>query len=232
MMPWFVWKNKNSLQDFGIWVSKFPKRVKAEERHDEVEIPGRAGTVIMLEGDDVYAPYSTEMVVTARNEIPIDRVLEWLRGSGNLILSTERDKARAAHIVGEVDFERVGNSLQQATIPFLFQPFRVSTHPEQDICKTTASEGSITNPGDVASLPVVSITGSGNNTVTIAGNAMTFTGISGTIIVDCDAQIITKDNAIWTGSFTGDFWKLAKGKNTITQTGEMEISIAPHWRWF
>ena len=232
----FIWKGKNSLNDFGLWIQKLPNRIRAEERNQIVAIPGRSGSLIMTEGEDVYSSYEAEMVVTCLNTIPIDGVMEWLRGSSDLVLSNDIDKARPARIVSEVSFARDGNSLLVGTIPFLFQPFRVSRFPEQtDRVTITGASGSIINPGDVASRPKISITGSGNNTITIGEMAMSFTGIDGTIVVDCDAEMITKDGALWTGSGTGssgEFWRIPKGTNTITQTGSMSIVIDPGWRWF
>lgn len=233
MNPWFIWKDKNSLSDFGLWINKLPKRVRPEERHEEIEIPGRPGTLIMLEGDDIYSSYTAEITVIARNSLNLNRIAEWLRGSSNLVLSTDPDKAIRARIVGEVSFERVGNWLQQATIPFLFQPFRKSRFPIQnDRISITGSSGQIHNPGDVASRPVVSITGNGDNTITIAGQAVEFSDPAGTIIVDCGTQIITKNNEIWTGTASGELWKIPVGNSVITQTGNATINIDPDWGWF
>ena len=231
----FIWKGKDSLRDYGLWISKLPSRIRPQERHKTVDIPGRAGSLILLEGDDVYSSYDAEMIVTCLNTIPIDPIIEWLRGSSDLILSNDMGKSRPARIVNEVVFERDGNCLLVGTIPFLFQPFRKSRFAEQtDRITFSSSSKNIVNPGDVTSRPKVSITGSGNNTITFGTQAMTFTGISGTIVVDCDAEIITKGGAIWTGSgtgSTGDFWKIPKGPMTVTQTGSMTIQIDPGWRW-
>jgi len=230
MNPWFIWKGKNSLADFGLWINKLPRRVRAEERHEEIEIPGRAGSLLMLEGDDVYSSYTAEMTVIARNTINVDRVVEWLRGSSDLVLSTDIDKARPARIVGEVAFERVGNNLQQATIPFVCQPFRKRRDQLQDRL-TFTENGTIRNPGDVASKPKVSITRSGNINVTIGGSTMSFTGVTGTIVVDCEAEIVTKNGEIWTGSYTGDFWKIPVGSSAFERNNTSTIVIDPNWGW-
>lgn len=231
----FIWKGRDSLRDYGLWIQKLPSRIRPKEKYKTVDIPGRSGSLILLEGEDVYAPYDDEMVVVCPNTIPIDPVIEWLRGSSELVLSNDMDKARPARIVNEVTFERDGNSLLVGTIPFFFQPFRKSRFPEQtDRVTFSGASKTVVNPGDVGSRPKVSITGSGNNTITFGTQAMSFTGISGTIVVDCDAEIITKNGAIWTGSgtgSTGDFWKIPTGSMTITQTGSMTIVVDPGWRW-
>lgn len=231
----FWWNGKNSLDTFGLWIQKLPARTRPQERYKTVEIPGKSGSLILLEGDDVYSAYNDEIVVVCKNNIPIDPVIKWLRGSGKLVLSNDSDKARQARIANEVVFERDGNCLLVGTIPFLFQPFRMSRYESSDRITITGSSASITNPGDIASRPKVSITGSGNNTITIGGTQMSFTGISDTIVVDCETEMITKGGALWTGSgtgSTGDFWKIPVGASTVTQTGSMTIAIDPGWRWF
>lgn len=229
---WFIWKGKNSFSDFGLWIRKLPKRTRPKERYQEIEIPGRAGSLILTEGEDVYAAYSDEMTVSCKNNINLDRVTEWLRGQGELILSTDITKAYTVRIANAVVFDREEkDKLFTGTIPLLFQPFRHSVYPERDTVILTGSAGTITNPGDIASRPIVSITGSGNNTVTIGERAVSFTGISGTIKVDCGAQIITAGNQIWDGTFSGELWDIPTGTSAVEQTGNMTISIAPEWRW-
>ena len=235
MYPFFfIWKGKNSYADFGLYVKSFPEHVRPQERHQVVEIPGKTGSMTLLEGNDVYESYPANMVVIVKNKTEKDRIIAWLRGSGEMIVSNDLDKARHARIVGEVLFDWEG-SLLVGTIPFLFQPYRTSRYPEQtDRITVTGASATIRNPGDVASRPKVQITGSGNNKITIGGMEMYFNGISGTIVVDCDAGIITKDGALWSGNgiySAGDFWEIPVGSCTITQTGSMSIVIDPGWRW-
>ena len=232
MNPWFVWKGMNSLSDWGLWINKLPDRKRPEERHEEIEIPGRSGTLIMLEGEDIFSSYTTEMIVVARDTLNISGISNWLRGSSDLILSTETSKAVEASIVGEVSFSRTGNNLQQATIPLLCKPFRKSVHPTHDRLTYTTS-GYIYNPGDVASKPKVSITCANGITVSIAGQAMTFLGVNGdTIVVDCDSEIVTKNGQIWTGSYSGEFWKIQPGNSSFARSETSTIVIDPNWRWF
>lgn len=208
MMPWFIWKGKNSLSDYGLWINKLPKRVRAEERHEEIEIPGRAGTVLMLEGEDVYSTYSAEMVVIARNDLNIHGIIDWLRGSSELVLSTELDKARQARIVGEVAFERVGNNLQQATIPFVFQPFRVSRKEETDRFSISSSTADIFNPGDVSSKPTVKVVKTGSATISVGNTSMSFTHLPGEVVIDCDAELIITKARTYSASdyyYVGDY---------------------------
>ena len=140
------------------------------------------------------------------------------------------DKAIEANIVGEVSFERVGNDLQQATIPLLCKPFKRSRYRGKDRLTFTAN-GNIINPGNVASRPKVSITRTGNIDIAIGGSTMSFTGVSGTIVVDCEAGIITSGNNIWTGSYSGDFWSIPVGQSEFSRNNSSTVVIDPNWGW-
>lgn len=237
MTPWFIWKGKNSFADFGLWVRKLPKRTRAKERHEQIVIPGRAGSLIMTEGEDVYDAYSGEMIVSCKNTINLDRVKEWLRGSGELILSDDLSKAYTARIVNEVPFDREEkDKLFVGTIPFLFQPFRKGRYPERDErVILSGTSGTLFNPGDVASRPIVRIIGSGDNQITIAGQTMAFENLPGPpsypVEVDCDAQIVTRNGEIWGERVTGAYWQIPRGPVTVEQTGSATIMIDPQWRW-
>ena len=71
MQPWFIFKNRNSYSE-GLWISKLPEIVRAAERYTTVTIPGRAGKLTMLEGEDICDDYIKECVVTCPTEMDAD----------------------------------------------------------------------------------------------------------------------------------------------------------------
>lgn len=231
MMPWFIWKGKNSFVDFGMWINKLPPIVRAQERVHEITIPGREGVLTMLEGEDVYEPVVKKCVVIARNQMNLQNILGWLRGSGEVSFSNEPDKKYFARIAAEVSFSRIGNDLCQATVVFSCNPFKGRLHASQDAATITTA-GIMHNPGDVASKPVVSVTGTGSDvTVTIDGKTMVFDDLDGTIKVDCDARIVTENGSLWDGTYSGEFWKIPCGSVEVSQSGGTSVTVEPNWRW-
>lgn len=237
MKPWFIWNDKNS-DAMGLWISKLPRTTRANERYEQVTIPGRAGSLTLLEGEDVYDGYVKEIIVQTVNTNPLlQTILDWLRGSGKLVLSTEDSKVYNGRIAAAVEFERVGNSLLQAKIPIFVEPFKRRRHEADDQLVITDVSATIYNPGDVASKPLVTITTGGETaqtvSVTISGRMMVFTDVLGTIQVDCEAEIVTQNGEIWTGSYTGNsFWKIPVGACPIARTGSGgSVTIDPRWRW-
>lgn len=229
MKPWFIWNGKNS-DELGLWIARLPKITRAPERYDTVKIPGKAGSLILREGDDVYDSYLKECTVqTIRTNQKMQEILDWLSGDGELVFSNEDNRLYKGAIVADFSFDKISNDIIQAKIPFFVEPFKSDRYPES--AKITGASGVLTNPGDVASKPIVSIKNGGTNTITIGTQAMTFNSVSGTIVVDCDAKIITIGGELWTGTFSGEFWKIPTGQVTVTQTSNAEITIQPNWRW-
>ena len=236
MKPWFVWNKKNS-DAMGLWVSKLPKITRAKERYETVDIPGRAGSLTLLEGEDVYESYVKECVVQTVNWNPLlQEIQDWLRGEGDMVFSNEDNRIYHGRIAAAVEFERIGNNLLQAKVPLFAQPFKRNRHPESDRIAISDISGTIRNPGNVASKPTVYITVDGSTAQTVAftinGRMMIFTDVLGTIQVDCDAEVVTQNGAIWTGSYTGNnFWKIPTGSCQFGLAGTADVVIDPNWRW-
>ena len=151
-----------------------------------------------------------EYIQTHKEELKCDRYHEQL------------EKAYEAIITDKVEFQRIGNALMQATIPFFVKPYKKNRYGDDTITITTS--GTIRNLGNVASKPIVTVTG--GTSVEIAGVEMTFGG-SGSLVVDCENHIVTQNSEIFTGSVTGDFWTIPKGECEVTGS----CVIQPRWRW-
>ena len=171
---WFIWKGKNS-REMGLWVSHLPPEARAAERVKNIKVPGRSGSLTLLEGDNVYESQLLECTVTARRGISYGQVLDWLSGSGDLILSSSPNRARTARISGEVLFDAVSNDLCQAEIPFFCEPLKKQFPQEADIQDPGGAPYVIFNPGTVPSKPLVrfGLIG-GSQTLQIGTRSMSF----------------------------------------------------------
>ena len=232
MQPWFVWNGVDS-RDMGVWVSELPAPTRAAERVTEVTVPGRAGTLLLTQGENVHEGYLKECIITAKAEADFAALLTWLSGSGEAIFSNEPDRVYFASIAAEVRFSRNGNSLKTATIPFFVHPHKGQYPPEVAFAATSGAD--IWNPGTVAALPLITVTGSGAVAFTLNGEAamsLTLDTNGETVSIDSDAEIITSGESIWLGEYTTDFLKFPPGTNTLSWTGTATVTIQPRWRWF
>lgn len=206
MMHWFIWKGKNSLRDFGLWIGKLPDIKRAPERYDTVDIPGRAGQLILLEGEDVYDSYERKCTVITRNTNPkLQDVLAWLRGTSDWIVSNELNMVYRARIVNEIDFIRLGNDLISGEIRFFCEPFKKASH-ENTI--SLSATGSVYNPGDVAAKPLVKVVKTGAAKIAVGQTSMEFYHLPGEVVIDCDAALITTKAKTYDASayyYIGDY---------------------------
>ena len=234
MMPWFLWKNVDS-RTMDVWVSQLPPPTRAAERVQEVTIPGRAGTLTLKEGENVHECYVKECVITAPWTADFSALLDWLTGDGQVIFSSEPDRVYWAHLAGEVRFDRISNSLKQCRIPFYVHPHKGQYPPESDITLPTVenntpvnASGTLSNPGNVASKPIFTLTFASACKLSVNGSVMTFVHNNSealeTITVDCDAQLVTDSNGIWSGKVYGEFPTLEPGENSVEYT-----YIFPAW---
>lgn len=102
--------------------------------------------------------------------------------------------------------------------------------------KTLTSSGNITNPTRYPSLPLITVTGSGDITLTINGKQFSLKGVSSYIRLDSAIMeayqdtggILVPQN---TKVYTRDYPFLKPGANTISWTGTVtKLEILPRWR--
>lgn len=211
MNPWFIWKNRTS-QSMGLWVSKLPDIIRPAERTQQIIVPGRSGQLTLLEGEEVYDPYTRTITVQLPNENYNEDLLDWLQGEGDLIVCTEDQMVYRARIAAQVVFSRVGNCLLQGKIPFECHPLKRHKYPDSHIF--TGSDGLIVrNLGNVASKPKLNITGTGSLYIlfpdgTDTSNYMSFDHLPGDLEVDCEAGIMITTAKPYVGTnyyYVGDY---------------------------
>lgn len=250
MMPWFLWNGEDSRTK-GVYISQLPPLTKAQERTEQIQIPGRAGELTLLEGPDVFAQVTLQCSIWAREE---DRagLKSWLRGRGTVVFSNETDRRHTARITGEVAFTKPFNGIVQAVIPFLCDPLAEQYPPETAIAwdgdTTYLGVKEIFNPGDVAAKPLIYGRFSG------AGQSLSFAtdGVEDVIIAfertsdtdfsfcfDTEAMIIynTSTGTDYTNLlYSGDprkLWIPTGGGHHVKWSPDVlaAMSVMPRWRW-
>ncbi|MDL2206272.1 hypothetical protein LJC33_05105 [Eubacteriales bacterium OttesenSCG-928-N13] len=117
------------------------------------------------------------------------------------------------------------------------QPHRYESSP-QLIALT--SPGVITNPGSVPSEPVLTVMGSGDIALLVAGQTVLIAGLQYEIIIDCEAKLAYKNNldgtmTLLTNSVTlpDDEWPtMPSGPVPVSWAGNVtEVEIRGNWRW-
>lgn len=206
------WKNRN-FSELGIIVEKIPNISKAKKKIEVMQVAGRNGFISIDTG--AYEPFSVTLSCHCTTNANLDEIKAYLDGFGTLSFDGEREYTAI-----------VDNAIPIETILPIFKkfPVRFSVNPiAEDITATTenilnTSELSITTYSTI--YPTLTITCSGNISVTINNQTFYLSDTNGTYTLDCKNKIIKDSNGVnKSGLMTGDFPTFKNGTNTISKTG-------------
>ena len=229
MMDWFEWNGIRCTQ-YGIHVLEQPPVTIPSERVTFTDVPGRSGSLTQLEVDDVY----DDMVLTATCLIAdparIPEITAWLRGSGTVTFANRQGGFYHARVVNQIPFEKIlrGNPHCSFAINFRCKPFWYLSDVEPITLTTSGSF--ITNPGCVASEPVITVYGSGEITLMV-GMTITELEITDKITLDTPLMEAYSGSTSMNSCMSGDFPSLLPGKNAVSWSGNVSrVEIQPNWR--
>lgn len=227
----FKFQGKDSYTDFGIKVEKRPIIPKPQRNIQYVEVPGRSGSLKI--DDATYKDIIIPVQCGFKDEFvadKADRIKSWLdSGEGPLILSNQPDKYYLAHVSDQIDISQEFKVFGKFLVNFRCKPFKYDL--DNSVITLTAA-GTVTNPGTVASEPIIVVTGNGSIILTINGIDIQITGVSGTLTIDSVLKDAYKDTVLLNSQMNGDFPVLISGYNTISWTGAVtSVQITPNWRW-
>ena len=231
----FTFGGKDSFQDFGIFVASRPHILSPERRITYINVPGMDSRLRRDEGTYGDITLSVECSFLGNPVPKIGAVKGWLLGAGeaDLVFSHIPGRKYLAQVVNSIDFEIVLKITSHFVILFNCQPFQYTT----DNTPVTVSESTtLTNPGTVKSFPIIKIIGSGAGALTVNGNSVSFSDISGSVTLDSAIQETYLDTGTTliskNSTKTGDYPVLLPGNNAISFSGGItSLEITPNWRW-
>jgi len=231
MRDWFEW-NGQKCTDFGIHVSEQPPVTLASERATFTNVPGRPGSLTTLEGEDVYDDLLLTATCFVQNLDNLNAISRWLKGSGTVRFANRQGGYYLARIVNQIPFEKIlrGNPHRSFAVNFRCKPFLyMNNSPTLNL---NASGSIITNPGNVFSEPVTTVTGSGEITLMVGTTIIELSGISGSITIDTPLMEAYSGTTSMNANMSGDFPILKPGANAISWTGNVaSVEIKPNWRY-
>ena len=213
----------------GLMIEKMPSHKRAGIRHTEYEVPGRDGALHVVDG---YAAFDMQVVVFMYNaEANLRQTVNaWADGTGDLFTSDDPDKCYRASVLDEIVYTRRkygGKLYDSAKITFRCQPFMYETTPK---IYTFTQNGIIVNLGNIPSLPLITVTGSGDCSFSIGDHAVTLTGVTSPVTLDCEAGYASTENGAVT--MQGIFPEIGLNDSDVV-IGEniTKLEIKGNWRW-
>ena len=230
MKDWFEW-NGTRCTAYGIHITEQPAIIRAPERVTFTNVPGRSGSLTTLEADDVYDDFILPVECTVSDMNRVQEISAWLRGAGTLKLAARPGGFYHARISNQIEFAKVlrNHENRTFTVNFRCKPFWYMESPPT-LTLTTASTF-ITNPGTIASEPLITVTGSGDITLMVGMTICELSGISGSITLDTPLMEAYSGTTSLNSRMSGDFPVLLPGMNAVSWTGNVSaLEIAPNWR--
>lgn len=203
--------------------------VRPEERVQHVEIPGRAGDLTLLEGEQIYNSYIQTAPIAVKGGFRVREIYQWLRGSGYVTFSGEPDRRQQARIIGAITLNRHSRNLDMwvGEVQFYCQPLKELLNPA---AASVNRGGSVTNLGDVPARPRFRITATGSTAVlTVGARSVTVTGLSSgdAVVIDSDTMEVLDGGltTVLTADSSGAFPVLEPGTNVIGGSGWSTATI-------
>ena len=231
MNDWFEWNGKRCTE-YGIHVLEQPPLTLPNERATFVDVPGRSGSLTVLEGDAVY----DDLVLTAQciveNPTRYADIAAYLKGGGKVTFANRPEGYYEARIINQIPFEKIlrGNPHLAFAVNFRCKPF---WYPKEVAPVTLTQSGSfISNPGSVFAEPVITVYGNGNITLMVGMTITELEDIAGNITLNTPLMEAYSGTASMNGAVSGEFPTLLPGQNAISWMGSVSsVGIEPYCRY-
>lgn len=218
MYETFVFNGKSSDQ-YRVLMHTEWLDISPSINYEKTDIEGRDGAIYeALNYQDINR--SVPCTMLDRDLLP--QIIRWLKGSGVFEFN---GRYRQARIYDQIDFDPIGLKHADFAIPFIFEPF---WYKKGQFAQYTDI---VRNNGDIYSVPIIRLKGSGTGSVTV--NGLTF-GVSfdsdHQIVIDCKEKTEDKPKCITIGF---EYPTLNPGENEISYSGGItSIEIMRKDRWY
>lgn len=218
MYETFVFNGKSSDQ-YRVLMHTEWLDISPSINYEKTDIEGRDGAIYeALNYQDINR--SVPCTMLDRDLLP--QIIRWLKGSGVFEFN---GRYRQARIYDQIDFDPIGLKHADFAIPFIFEPF---WYKKDQFAQYTDN---VRNNGDIYSVPIIRLKGSGTGSVTV--NGLTF-GVSfdsdHQIVIDCKEKTEDKPKCITIGF---EYPTLNPGENEISYSGGItSIEIMRKDRWY
>lgn len=219
--------------DFGVWISGGGTFNAPPRDMDTISIPGRDGNIYFDNGRFQNINVTYPAFISKRFKPRMDDFRAWLCSKYHYVKiedSYHPDEYRLGVFKGGLTVSTTARNLSGSfNLVFDCKPQRFLKSGDVPV-QFTAS-GSIYNPTEYAAKPLVKCYGAGG-TVTIGGVAVTVTGCTNHVTLDCDLMESYEDGTNRNGTTTlvnGEFPTLGAGANAVTFSGFSRVEITPRW---
>lgn len=217
--------NGTSFNSKGIIIEKTPITNKPKHSYNQYTIPGRNGYLAI--DNKTFEPLllSIECHLDTNN-VNMNDIRAWLDGYGELQINDER--VYTGYISNSISFEKITH-FRKFVIQFQLQPLAkaISATSVNALSLSTLVADTYVNTS-----PKITITGTGDISLSINGTQFTIYDADGTYVLDCEAKIITKNGINQSSNMSGNFPELKNGNNSLVKSGTITALTIEYYKTF
>lgn len=249
-------KNGTSCLTYGMHVLNQPSIVSPRERYESITIPGKSGTLTQKEGNEIHDSIaltatciidSTTYVYEGVTHDRVKEIVDWISGEGEYEFYGHGDGYYKGRLANQVSFDRVvqGNPHKAFSFQFDCQPY-FYYNSGKTVLVQNESNAWYNNPGNIPSLPLIRVSGSGNGTIMTVDGTAIITGLTEGVplYLDCEAEVAyTEDPQTHIKLLAGTMVSIAQVEgrykwpdlpagdfNFVYTDGITGVQITPRWR--
>lgn len=228
--------NNVSSKDYHIQVEHPPEYVFPKRDYIIQHVPGRNGDIVLDTGSYQNAKRTYQIAVGSFEEnytTMVNKISEWLHsasGYARLEDSYEPEYYRLAMYEDEGTIENIFGQAGRTTISFNCKPQRFLK--SGDILATFNKGGTLSNPTNFTSLPVITVKGNGNGVFRIGDFTVIISEINSEIVIDSEIQdcYSGSNNRNSYVKLNNGFPKIIAGENEISFSGGItSMEVIPKW---
>lgn len=232
--------NDIPISTLDLCLTERPKIPSPQMRVERIEVPGRNGSLTKKDAYDdititcifsVLLDYHYKGRAEKRN---VKHLLSEIKGMLYQAKKLNFEDDDRFYKVKSVDVSNIDNRIEQYgefDASFECDPFLYYETQEKEI----QNGGKIANIGTVESAPIITVNGSGDGTLTVAGSSIAISGQTAPIIIDCEemtAYSLSQGVAVnQNRKIRGDLPLLPVGESIVSWDGGISaVTIDGRWR--
>ncbi|EHI70676.1 distal tail protein Dit [Streptococcus ictaluri] len=225
--------NGKKSNSFGLLLERERSIKSTSNDVDLIEVDGRDGALLKDNGRlkviEQDFPFSLVGDVTANQQ----KISEWLHVKGwhDLVLSWDKDYIYRASVVNLFEIDEILKQFGRLKINFLIHPIKYLKTGKQEV--SLVNGGTLQNPGNVQSKPILKIKGTGSGVLKINDFETGLENVQGELVIDMERHLAYKDVlSAWDNIVRTEHHRMPLfdvGQNNISWTGNFTITATPNW---
>jgi phage-related protein len=227
----FTYRGKHSGEFEGLVIKTDNNQLIPSKRFERISVPGRNGQYVFEDGyNNKILEFDCSLIKgTIQSKRQRAReIAYWLSGTGDLILDGENDKIyKVVRTVSDIDLS-LNQVVENFKVVFETEPFQLGT--SKSISVDNPTNITLINDGTEEAETIISVTGTGDISLTLDDKILNLTGLTEKITLDSKRYLVyndLKENKL--DLHFGDFIKIPPRSSELLITGTVSNILIEYY---